>query len=162
MQVISTHIKYELYDSAMELSEEDRSLLESAIRSTHTAYAPYSDFHVGAAALLENGVVVTGSNQENAAYPSGLCAERVAVFAAAAQHPELKIISIAITANFNGDPTLLSVSPCGDCRQVMAEYEHRYKTDVRLILTAGNGKVIVVPDVKSLLPLIFSADNLKK
>jgi cytidine deaminase len=114
MKKVSQEIQFELYDSSQELSQSDRELLEAAVASTDTAYAPYSKFHVGAAVLLETGEVVQGSNQENAAYPSGLCAERVALFAAASQHPETKICSIAITACFHDTDELLAVSPCGD------------------------------------------------
>jgi len=162
MKKITDQISYDLYDSASELPDEDRELLDQAIASTDSAYAPYSNFHVGAAVLMENGAVVQGSNQENAAYPSGLCAERVAVFAAAAQYPGIKIKSIAITAKFSDQPGLLSVSPCGDCRQVISEYEHRYSANIRLIMTAEKGKVMVIHNLRTLLPLMFNAENLKK
>ncbi len=162
MKKITTEINYEIYDSAEELSQEERLLLQEAMAAVSTAYAPYSNFHVGAAVMMENGVIVKGSNQENAAYPSGLCAERVALFAASAHFPGVKIKAIAITAQFEGRKALLSVSPCGDCRQVMAEYEHRYHASIRLIMTAENGKVVVVPNLKTLLPLLFNSENLKK
>ncbi|MBK7853646.1 MAG: cytidine deaminase [Bacteroidetes bacterium] len=160
MEKIETCSAYELYASVEELNAEDKNLLMRAQKATQTAYAPYSDYHVGAAVLLENGVVVTGSNQENAAYPSGLCAERVAVFAAGAHNPDVKIKSIAIAAYAGGNPVPRPVSPCGDCRQVMAEYEHRYKHAIRLIMQGENGKVIIIDNVKALLPFMFSADNL--
>ena len=162
MKKINSEITYELYDSISELSEEEQALLNDAIQATDTAYAPYSNFHVGAAVLMENGEVVTGSNQENAAYPSGLCAERVALFAAGAHYPGVKIKSVAITAHFDGDKKLLSVSPCGDCRQVMAEFEHRFGTNIKLIMTGEKGKVVVIPNIKTLLPLMFNSDQLKK
>lgn len=162
MKNVTREIHYRLYDSSIELDEQDRELLEAAVAATDTAYAPYSNFHVGAAVLLENGEVVQGSNQENAAYPSGLCAERVALFAAASQHPETAIKAVAITACFHDSNELLSVSPCGDCRQVLAEYEHRYQSSIKMILTAGQGKVVVVEDAKTLLPLMFNADHLKR
>lgn len=162
MKKITSQIEYERYDALDELSEDDRRLMLRAIDATGSAYAPYSDFHVGAAVLLENGAIVTGSNQENAAYPSGLCAERVAVFSAAAHYPDIKIKSIAITARFNDQEKLLSVSPCGDCRQVMAEYEHRFHSSIRMIMTGDNGSMIVIPNVKTLLPLMFNSDSLKK
>ncbi len=162
MKKISSEISYEVYDSANELASADQLLLNDAVKASGTAYAPYSNFHVGAAVLLENGQIVQGSNQENAAYPSGLCAERVALFAASSHFPGVKIKAIAITAQFNDSHELLSVSPCGDCRQVMAEYEHRYQTNIRLIMTAEKGKVIVIQDLKTLLPLMFNAENLKK
>jgi cytidine deaminase len=162
MKTIRTEISYDLFDSIDELPVEDRNLMLEAIKASSTAYAPYSNFHVGAAVLLETGQVVHGSNQENAAYPSGLCAERVAVFAASSHYPGITIKAIAITAMFASSPnTLLSVSPCGDCRQVMAEYEHRYHANIRLIITAGNGKLMVIPNTQVLLPLMFNADSLK-
>lgn len=161
MKKISSEINYEIYDSAAELSQDDSGLLQEAIAAVSTAYAPYSNFHVGAAVMMENGVIVKGSNQENAAYPSGLCAERVALFSASAQYPGIKIKAVAITAQFHNDEKLLSVSPCGDCRQVMAETEHRYNSEIRMIMTAGDGKIIVIPSVKTLLPLMFNSDNLK-
>jgi cytidine deaminase len=160
MQKIETCSAYELYNAIDELNAEDKNLLLQAQKATQTAYAPYSDYHVGAAVLLENGVVVTGSNQENAAYPSGLCAERVAVFAAGAHNPDVKIKSIAIAAYAGNNPAPRPVSPCGDCRQVMAEYEHRYKHAIRLIMQGENGKVIIIDNVKALLPFMFSSDNL--
>lgn len=162
MKKITSEISYDIYDAANDLPEEDLKLLNEAIAASATAYAPYSNFHVGAAVLMENGAVVKGSNQENAAYPSGLCAERVAVFAAGAHYPGLKIKAIAITAQFNDDAALLSVSPCGDCRQVMAEYEHRFNGNIKLIMTAGQDKVAVIHTVKTLLPLMFNAEHLKK
>lgn len=162
MKKVSSEINYDLFDSISELPETDQHLLNMAIEASESAYAPYSNFHVGAAVLMENGEIVKGSNQENAAYPSGLCAERVAVFAAGAHFPGVKIKAIAITARFNDLKELLSVSPCGDCRQVMAEYEHRYHANIRLIMTAEKGKVMVIHNIKTLLPLMFNAENLKK
>ena len=162
MKKVTAEISYDIYSSSSELPETDQMLLEEAVKATNTAYAPYSNFHVGAAVLLENGQIVQGSNQENAAYPSGLCAERVALFAASSHFPGVKIKAIAITAQFSDSKELLSVSPCGDCRQVMAEYEHRYQTNIRLIMTAEKGKVIVIQDLKTLLPLMFNAEHLKK
>jgi cytidine deaminase len=159
MQKIETKSAYELYDSIDELNAEDKNLLQEAQKATKTAYAPYSNYFVGAALMLESGEIVTGSNQENAAYPSGLCAERVAVFAAGAHNPNVKIKAIAVTAYSGNNTEPKQVSPCGDCRQVMAEYEYRYKQAIRLVMQWDNGKVIVLQSVKSLLPFMFSADN---
>ena len=161
MKEVRTELQYELYDSPEELKTEDRNLLNEALKATESAYAPYSGFLVGAAVLLENDVVVTGSNQENAAYPSGLCAERVALFSAASHHPGVKIKAIAITARLADKQALLCVSPCGDCRQVMAECEHRYNNGIRLIMTAGQNRVMVFNDVKQLLPIMFNAGTLR-
>jgi cytidine deaminase len=162
MRHISLDSEFEEYQSFDELPKEDQHLILEARKAADDAYAPYSHFHVGAAVKLENGVIIRGNNQENAAYPSGLCAERVALFSAGAQHPGDKIKSIAITAYPQGTGAIsVPVSPCGDCRQVMAEYEHRYAHKIRLIMEAGQGKYIVTPSVKQLLPFLFSADNMK-
>ncbi|MCX6291435.1 MAG: cytidine deaminase [Bacteroidetes bacterium] len=149
------------FDSVDELAEEDRKLVYEARKTAHDAYAPYSNFHVGAIVLLVNGVTVIGNNQENASYPLGLCAERVAIFAAGATYPGIKIKSIAITASsdqFNIDQP---VAPCGACRQAIAEYEHRYQHPIRLILTGESGKVLVADGIKNFLPHLFDGDSLK-
>lgn len=161
MRKITLDSYFEEYESIDQLSQEDQLLVLEARKAADDAYAPYSHFHVGAAVLLDNGIVVRGNNQENAAYPSGLCAERVAFFSIGAQHPGQKIKSIAITAYPEGKKTpVIPISPCGDCRQVMAEYEQRYQHNIRLIMEAGNGKFIVSESVKQLLPFLFSADSL--
>ncbi|MFN0274906.1 MAG: cytidine deaminase [Chitinophagales bacterium] len=135
-----------------EISEEEKQLIAAAKEALQTAYAPYSDFRVGAAVLLENGKVIIGSNQENAAYPSGLCAERVAVFSAASQFPGEKILAIAVTtANEIKEP----VAPCGACRQVMVEYEIKQDKKIRLLLTNPAGKIYISESVENLLPLVF-------
>lgn len=161
MQVIHHTNDFEEYDNINELPEADRQLVNEAQSAAIDAYAPYSKFHVGAAVLLENGIIVRGNNQENAAYPSGLCAERVALFAAGANHPGIKIIAIAIHAyaeNFKDHPQ--AVGPCGACRQVMAEYESRYRGKLRLIMQGEKGKYIVSHNVSQLLPFMFNGDNL--
>ena len=161
MKIIHHTNDFEEYESFDELSKEDQQLINEARKAADNAYAPYSQFHVGAAALLENGIVVRGNNQENAAYPSGLCAERVALFAAGANYPGIKVKSVAIHAyseKFKEHPQ--AVGPCGACRQVMAEYEHLYQQDIRVIMQAGKGKYIVIKSVSDLLPFMFNADNL--
>jgi len=155
------NISFEQYNSADELKAEDKNLLQEAIDATKSAYAPYSNFKVGAAVLLDNGIIVKGSNQENAAYPSGLCAERVALFSAASQFPGVKIKAIAVTAFLKNELTPHPVSPCGDCRQVMAEYEHRYGAGIRFIMMDTDKKILVAENVKSLLPFLFSGESLK-
>lgn len=163
MQESTLNIQFEQYASIAELSSRDQELVVAARKASDDAYAPYSNFFVGAAVLLENGVIVRGSNQENAAYPAGLCAERVAVFAAGAQHPGIKIISIAITAHPKDSlQPSVAISPCGDCRQVMAEYEQRYDHTIRLIMEAGEGSFIVINSVASLLPFIFNGKALTR
>lgn len=149
------------YDSIDELTVEDKKLADEARKSAANAYAPYSHFHVGAAVLLENGVTVLGNNQENASYPIGLCAERVAVFSAGANYPGIKIKSIAITASSKDFLIDQPVAPCGACRQAIAEYEHRDKHPIRLILFGEAGKVLVSESIKNFLPYMFDGDNLK-
>lgn len=150
---ILTTVKIVKYD---ELSVEECQLVDAARKACHRAYAPYSKFAVGAAISLSNGEVVTGSNQENVAYPSGMCAERVACFYAHSQYPEAKFNAIAIAAsNSNGQELQLPISPCGSCRQVLLEYEILAGNDIKIILV-GEKEIYILPSVKSLLPLAFS------
>lgn len=143
-----------------ELADDDRQLVEKAIGATHNSYAPYSNFHVGACLRLADGREVIGANQENAAFPSGLCAERSAVFAAQSMFPEEAITALAIAARNENGLTAQPVSPCGACRQVILEMEDRYKQDVRILLYGTEG-VYVIPSVKSLLPLHFVDSNMR-
>jgi cytidine deaminase len=152
---IQKEISIEEIESEEQLSSEDAELLNLARKSTEFAYAPYSRFYVGAALKLENGKIITGNNQENMAYPSGLCAERVAVFSAASNNKGLKITTIAITAKSDKFNVSKPVYPCGGCRQVLAEYEKRQGSDIRLILSGNTGKIAIVSSVKSLLPFMF-------
>lgn len=148
-------INYQEYKSMEELPELYRKLLEAAIGATETAYAPYSRFHVGAALRLSDGTVVTGSNQENAAYPSGLCAERTALFAASAQRPEMRdYVALAIVGS-DADGHLCEASPCGACRQVMMEYEQAQGHPMQVVCYLSEGGVRVFPSVASLLPFSF-------
>lgn len=142
-----------------ELSSEDQQLVKAAIAATANSYARYSNFNVGAALRLSDGSIVIGANQENAAFPSGLCAERSAIFAAQSQQPEHAITALAIAAkNVNGlmpDP----VSPCGACRQVILEMEDRYQQPVRILLYGTRG-VYCINSVKDLMPLSFVDENM--
>ena len=149
------------FDSVDELSSDDRQLVEMAREAADVAYAPYSNFHVGAALMLANGVCVKGSNQENVAYPSGLCAERVAVFSAYSQYPGIAMNSIAITAKSKNFKVDNPITPCGSCRQVLAEYEHLQGSPIRIILTGETGKVLVIDKVEDILPLSFKENKLK-
>lgn len=155
---LSTTIK--VYSSLEELKGTDASLMALAIKIRDTAYAPYSKFKVGAAILLANGEIVTGTNQENAAYPSGLCAERVAIFYAGAQYPNIAIEKIAITAAASNGSTNKPVSSCGACRQSIAEYEQKQKTAIEMLFMGETGKVIKVQSLGDLLPLAFGATDL--
>jgi cytidine deaminase len=143
------------YQNIGELPENDQRLLNEARRITALAYAPYSGFHVGAAVLLDNGLIVTGNNQENSAYPSGLCAERVALFYANANFPDSGVKAIAVSAAKNGVLVNEPVKPCGACRQAFAETEVRFETPIRIILD-GQDSIMVLHGVESLLPLSFS------
>lgn len=127
MKKIEILTTLEAYDDMSELHGNVQSLMQQSITARHNAYAPYSNFTVGCAILLENGEVVTGNNQENAAYPSGLCAERVAIYAAGAQYPGVAIEMMALTASPIDDSLTIPVPPCGACRQAIAEYENRQK-----------------------------------
>ena len=138
-----------------ELNAADRKLIESAVAATESAYAPYSHFSVGAALRLDDGTVVTGSNQENVAYPSGLCAERTALFAASASHPGKAVEALAIVAR-NPEGMLVGASPCGACRQVMAEQEGRQRKKMRVICYFSTDKILIFEGIESLLPFVFS------
>ena len=160
MQKIQLTSSHEEYNSLDELPAKYKSLMLEAHDAAKTAYAPYSDFHVGAAVLLSNGKIVKGSNQENAAYPSGLCAERVAVFASSVQYPNVKIEAIAVTAMPGNKEEPVMASPCGACRQVMVEYEHLYHQEIRFIMYGSMNKIIVLDSIKVLLPFSFNSDQL--
>ncbi len=160
MKKLTLTIDYLEYDSIDELNAEDKSLMQQAHEAATTAYAPYSNFSVGAAVLLENGVVVKGSNQENAAYPTGLCAERVAVFAASSHYPGVPIKTIAITAKSSHIKVENPVAPCGSCRQAISEYEVLYNKPIRFLLMGETGKVLELKNVESLLPLRFEGKNI--
>ena len=142
-----------------EMSKEQQAIVAKAKEQTAHSYCPYSGFHVGAAVELKNGTVVLGCNQENAAYPSGLCAERVALFAAGAQHPEQPVMRLAIACYTDGHFTAEPGSPCGACRQVMIETEDRYKQPMEVILY-GDNESYIFRSAADLLPLIFVGDNL--
>lgn len=159
MRTIDINIKMQ-FCQPEELAAEDRQLVDAAVEATNNAYAKYSHFHVGAALRLENGMVVKGANQENAAFPSSLCAERTAVFAAQANYPDQPITTIAIAAR--NDKGLLQepVTPCGSCRQVILEIEDRYKKPVRILLYGQSG-VYIINTIKDLLPLSFVDANMK-
>ena len=146
------------YDRLEELSDSQVTLVERAIEAAGNAYAPYSEFHVGAAVLLENGEIITGNNQENAAYPSGLCAERVAIFYAGSKYPVVPVISIAIVAMREGKLQDQPVTPCGGCRQVLFEKESQGDVPIELILY-GQEKIQVLRQAADLLPLPFILDR---
>lgn len=160
MRKIEMKITVLQYDTIEELESSDRQLIEKAIEAAKKAYAPYSKYKVGAALKLSNNEIITGNNQENAAYPSGLCAERVALFYANSQFPEIPVVSMAITAFQDGNQVKKAVYPCGSCRQVILEDEIRFNNNVRMIL-AGKEKINIVESVKNLLPLYFDESAFK-
>jgi len=153
--------EYKAFEAADELNQQDRQLLEEAKKAIETSYAPYSHFHVGAAVLLEDGTIVRGSNQENAAYPSGLCAERVALFAASAQHPGKAVVAIAVTVKSERMIIAEPLPPCGACRQVMTEYEHLGGQNMKVILQGEQGEIRVIDRADQLLPFTFNPEHLK-
>ena len=162
MQQKHLSFPYQEYDSSEELPENERDLLKQAKSVLNSAYAPYSKYHVGAAVLLENGKIYTGNNQENMAFPSGLCAERVALYAAAANNPGITVRAIAITARSEAFPVTEPVPPCGSCRQSLIEYEMLSQKRIKVILMGETGKVIVIDGIDHLLPFSFREDGLKK
>ena len=143
-----------------ELSADDQHLIQTAIAATENSYSPYSHFQVGAALRLANGKEVMGANQENAAFPSGLCAERSAIFAAQSNYPDQPVTALAIAARNEHGLMLDAIVPCGACRQVILEIEDRYKQPIRILLY-GTGGVYVINTVKELLPLQFVSESMK-
>jgi len=162
MKVIDLHIQIEEFDHISDLNQSDQELLKAAWDACDSAYAPYSKFNVGAAVLLENGKVVSGNNQENAAYPSGLCAERVAMYYASAHYPGVPMKAIAVAVKSEKVILVDPGSPCGSCRQVMAEYENLHHTKMRIILGSPHTKIRILEGIDSILPLAFYAEGLKK
>ncbi len=160
MKKIKIESFLEVYPSIKELPETIFSLMQSAIKARNKAYAPYSNFTVGAAVLLDNGEVIAGSNQENASYPSGLCAERTAIYYAGATFPGVSIRSIAISAQSRMKPTLKPIPPCGACRQAIAEYEIKQATPIALYFMGEEGEVVKSDSLENLLPLLFTSKYL--
>jgi len=155
-------IEFSEFDGPDQLNSDDLSLLKRAHKACENAYAPYSLFKVGAAVELNNGAIVIGSNQENMAYPSGLCAERVAVFAAISQYPEATIRRIAISTIGETNTNPLPAAPCGSCRQVMLEYELNQEYEIDVILGHPEKTIRIIRGIKNLLPLHFHEPGLRK
>ncbi|HXO75310.1 MAG TPA: cytidine deaminase [Puia sp.] len=152
---------YDEYNSAQELTASDAALLKTAQAVTVNAYAPYSHFRVGAAARLVNGEIVTGTNQENASFPAGICAERTLLSAAASLFPGVAVDVLAISYFNENGPSEQPISPCGICRQSLQEMEQRTGRPIRLILGSHTGKVFVVPEAGQLLPFAFTGEDLQ-
>jgi cytidine deaminase len=155
--LITNQITYAQFE---DIPNDEQALIKKAFSATDNAYAPYSNFHVGTAVLLEDGTIIKGANQENAAYPSGLCAERVAIFNVMSNYPKNKINKIVITARKKDEYNYLSVSPCGSCRQVMLEQEQIQQEPIEVIFQSG-GKWIKISKAQDLLPFSFDKNTLK-
>lgn len=155
MKEINITTSFLVYNGIEELSEEIQDLMKQAIEIRKKAYAPYSQFKVGAALLLDNGKIILGSNQENAAYPSGLCAERTAIFYAGSMYPEAKILKMAITAASDTNQTTAPIPPSGSCRQSIAEYEIKQDTPIEIYFMGEIGEVYKSASLKNLLPFMF-------
>ena len=160
MKKININSSFSVYESLTDLPIEIQSLMQQAIAIRKKAYAPYSKFRVGTAILLDNGHIVLGSNQENAAYPSGLCAERVAIFQTGAIHPDAKIIKMAITAASDTNKTTSPIPPCGACRQSISEYECKQNTPIEIYFMGESGEVYKSASIENLLPLSFDKNFL--
>ena len=156
-----THTFHYVLCTYDELSATDRQLIDAAKSATQRSYAPYSHFHVGAAALLADGTMITGTNQENAAYPSGICAERTTLFYAGSTHPNTAVVALAIAAYTDGAFTATPIAPCGACRQVMLETEQRHHHPIRTLLYGTEGIYIIEGGIRELLPLTFDASFLE-
>jgi len=160
MNLINLHITFEQYEGISDLTESDQQLCHQAEQALKTSYSPYSKFRVGTAIRLASGQTVLGSNQENVAYPSGLCAERVALFTIGATHPDAVIESMAITAQTDAFEILKPVTSCGSCLQVMWEFEKKQGSPIAVLFYCLNGVVLKVDSIKSLLPFGFVEDRL--
>lgn len=155
MKQVKIESTFNVFENFDELPNDIASLMNKAKEARLNAYAPYSNFLVGTAILLDNGEIVTGSNQENASYPSGLCAERTAIFYAGAKYPKSKIIRMAIIAGSNHNPTTSPIPPCGACRQSIAEYEVKQEAPIEIYFMGETGKVVKSNSLANLLPLMF-------
>ena len=162
MKKRSISVPYLEYESIKELVPKDRELLKRAGMAAANAYAPYSHYKVGAAVRMKTGEIYEGSNQENMAFPSGLCAERVALFSAVSSHRGVTVHSIAITARSEQFLVDKPVTPCGSCRQAIIEYELQSKHKIRIILGGETGKIFILDGIESLLPLSFREERLNK
>ena len=155
MKKITISADLEIYETVVELPQEVQELMQQAVEARENSYSPYSKFKVGAAIQLENGEVVTGSNQENASYPAGLCAERTAIFYAGAKYPGVRIDRIALSARSLNHVVEIPTPPCGSCRQAIAEYEVKQEQPIEIFFMGEKGKVVKANSVSDLLPLIF-------
>jgi cytidine deaminase len=161
MKQTSIHIPVQIFSDFHALEATDAQLFDSARKATSDAYAPYSKFRVGVAVKLENGQIITGSNQENASFPAGICAERVTLSAASSVYPGIAITDLALTYINESENSNHPISPCGICRQTLAEYEQRFGRSIRLILGGFSGEIYIINRATDLLPFAFSSQELK-
>ena len=155
MRKVDIKTQITVFDAVEELPNSVKNLMSKAIEAKKIAYAPYSNFKVGAALLLENGTIITGNNQENAAYPSGICAERVAIWKASSEFPAQKILKLAISASSSSQITKEPVAPCGACRQTLSEYELKQKDKIEVYFMGEIGTIIKTDSILDLLPIAF-------
>ena len=160
MKEIQIETKLSVFESFEELSQSEKEFMNQAVEIRKKAYAPYSKFQVGAAIVLDNGVVLQGSNQENAAYPSGLCAERVVIFYAGANYPDNKIVKLFISATPSDRDSENPIPPCGSCRQSIAEYEIKQDLPIEIYFMGAKGAIYKSDSLKNLLPFMFDKSNL--
>jgi cytidine deaminase len=160
IEQVQLNITYEVVSSPEELTDQERQVFYLAQKATNNAYAPYSNYLVGAALSLSDGSLHQGTNQENAAYPSGLCAERTLLFGVGSNYPDKTIEVMAVTVRRRHEDHFLKACSCGACRQVMAEYQNRQNAPIRLIMQGDNGQVIRLKSVEDLLPFMFTKDQL--
>ena len=151
---------FQVYDDIKELPPEISKLMHKAVEARNKAYAPYSKFNVGTALLLDNGEIITGNNQENVSYPSGLCAERTAIYYAGSQYPDAKILKMAITAASSNQITKNPIPPCGACRQAIAEYEIKQDASIEIYFMGDVGMIMRSNSLSNLLPLLFDKSAL--
>ena len=160
MKEVNITATLHVYDNLEECPEDIQGLMHKAFEARDKAYAPYSKFLVGAALILEDGTIVTGNNQENAAYPSGLCAERTAIFYAGSQYPDKKITRMALSASSSNHTEMTPIPPCGACRQSISEFEIKQETPIEIYFMGQTGKVVKVSSLSDLLPLAFDKSYL--
>ncbi|WP_034059857.1 cytidine deaminase [Lacinutrix jangbogonensis] len=160
MKEVKIESKLYVFDSLEDTPKDIQGLMQNAIEARDNAYAPYSKFHVGTALLLDNGEIISGSNQENASYPSGLCAERTAIFYAGAKYPKAKVVKMAITAASQNQKTNTPIPPCGACRQSIAEYETKQGQPIEIYFMGEIGAVMKSNSLANLLPFGFDSSNL--
>lgn len=160
MKEVKLDVLLNVYDSVEELPQDVQQLMQIAVNARKVAYSPYSKFNVGAAILLDNNEVIIGNNQENASYPSGLCAERTAIYFAGAKFPKAKMLTLAITASSQNKTTNTPIPPCGACRQAIAEYEQKQNSPIEIYFMGATGKVVQSKSLSNILPLVFESSVL--